>query len=115
MQTLIKILIAATLIVAVTEISKRIPRIGGLILSLPLTSIVALVWLYATERSGEKVAALSWSTFWFVLPSLLLFVVLPVLLRHGAPFFTALAISGAVTAGAYAAWPALLGRLGINL
>ena len=115
MQTLIKVLIAAVLIVAVTEISKRVPRVGGLILSLPLTSTIALVWLYAAERSGEKVAELSWSTFWFVLPSLLLFIALPVLLRRGVPFAGALAVSCVVTAAAYAAWPALLGRFGIQL
>ena len=115
MQTLIKILVAAVLIVAVTEISKRVPRVGGLILSLPLTSIIALVWLYAADRNGEKVAALSWSTFWFVMPSLLLFIVLPLLLRRGVPFVAALAVACTVTCGAYAAWPALLGRFGIKL
>ncbi len=114
MQTIIKLLAAAVIIVAVTEISKRIPRVGGLILSLPLTSVTALIWLYFATRDGENVAALSISTFWFVIPSLLLFVVLAALLRRGLPFLVAMAIACGVTAGLYALWPTILGRLGIK-
>lgn len=115
MQTIIKTLVAAVLIVAATEIGKRTPRLGGLILALPLTSIIALVWLYATERNSEKVAALSSSTLWFVLPSLLLFIALPFLLHRGVSFPVALLVSCVVTAAAYAVWPALLLRCGIKL
>jgi hypothetical protein len=115
MQTLIKILVAAGMIVAATEVSKRIPRVGGLILSLPLTSIIALAWLYVSERDPGKVAALSVSTFWFVLPSLLLFPVLAALLRYRTPFIAAISISCFVTACAYAGWPVVLGRFGIKL
>jgi uncharacterized membrane protein (GlpM family) len=115
MQTVLKILLAAVLIVAATEVAKRTPRIGGLILSLPLTSIIALTWLYATDRSAEKVATLAWSTLWFVIPSLLFFIVLPLLLRRGFSFPAALPVAAVVTAGAYAIWPALLLRCGIKL
>ena len=115
MQTVIKVLVAAIIIVAVTELSKRVPRVGGLILSLPLTSIIALVWLYGVERNSEKVAILSVSTFWFVLPSLLLFILLPLLLRSGLSFVVAMFTACGVTAVAYAVWPILLRPLGIKL
>lgn len=115
MQTVVKVIVAAILIVAATEVAKRVPRIGGLILSLPLTSIIALVWFYALERDSEKVAALSFSTFWFVLPSLLLLVLLPLLLRRGVAFPVALPLACAITAAAYALWPAALRPFGIKL
>lgn len=115
MQTAIKILVAAIIIIAVTEVSKRVPRVGGLILSLPITSIIALIWFFAIERNSEKVAVLSLSTFWFVLPSLLFFLVLPLLLRSGFSFVAALLIACGMTAVAYAVWPALLRRFGIEL
>ena len=114
MQTIIKVFAAALIIVAVTEIAKRIPRVGGLILSLPLTSVIALVWLYVATRNAENVAALSISTFWFVIPSLLLFVLLTEFLRRGLPFLAAMAIACGVTAGLYALWPTILGRFGIK-
>jgi hypothetical protein len=115
MQTIIKVIVAALLIVAATEAAKRVPRVGGLILSLPLTSIIAFVWLYLSEHDGEKVVALSASTFWFVLPSLILFPLLAILMRQGVTGLVALATSCLVTAGAYAFWPAVLSRLGIKI
>ncbi len=83
-QYLIKVLVSATLIVAVTELSKRGGTFwGGVLASLPLTSLLAFIWLYADTRNAAQISELSWTIFWLVLPSLTLFVTLPVLLNRG--------------------------------
>lgn len=97
----LKVLLAATIIVVVTEISKTRTSVGALLLSLPTVSIVSLVWLYAETRDAERVAKLAGQTFWLVLPSLVLFVALPALLRAGMGFGPALALSMSGTAAAY--------------
>jgi len=66
-------------------------------------AVVAFIWLYRETGDTEKVAALSADIFWLVLPSLVLFVLLPVLLRHGWNFWTSLGLSSAATALAYGA------------
>ena len=75
----IKALISGVIIAAVSEIAKRSPGIGALILSLPLISILAFIWLWRDTGDREGIAALAQSTFWFVLPTLPLFLVLPAL------------------------------------
>ncbi|MEQ8697712.1 MAG: DUF3147 family protein [Bauldia litoralis] len=66
-----------------TEVAKRSPALGALVVSLPLTSLLAFIWFYRDAGDTESIAALSQSTFWFILPSLPMFLVLPVLLRAG--------------------------------
>jgi hypothetical protein len=90
----IKLLISATLIVVISEISKRSSFVGGLIASLPLVSILAFIWLYIDTKSAEKISALSYSIFWLVLPSLSLFIALPWLLRRTENFY--LSLGGAI-------------------
>lgn len=72
-QYVVKVLITAALIVAVSEVSKRSTFLGGLLASLPLVSFLALLWLYLDTKDTAKVAALSTSIFWMVLPSLVFF------------------------------------------
>ena len=102
-QFLIKVLISALLIAAVSEIARRSSLLGALLASLPVTSLLAFMWLYRETGDTEKVAALSADIFWLVLPSLVLFVLFPVLLRHGWNFWTSLGVSSAATAMAYGA------------
>ncbi len=83
--------------------------------SLPLTSLLAFVWLYLDTGDVQKIATLSSGIFWLVLPSLLLFVLLPVLLRSGWGFWLSLAVSGAATALAYVGMIKLLGLFGVRL
>ena len=78
---LVKLVVSAVLIVLVSEVSKRYSMIGGLIASLPLVSYLAMIWLYADTKDANKVADLSTSIFWLVLPSLALFAALPLLLK----------------------------------
>ena len=96
-----KVLISALVIVAVSEIAKRSTLFGALVASLPLTSILALVWLYQDTKDTTRVATLSSEILWLVVPSLLLFVLLPILLKRGVNFYPALGIAAACTAVAY--------------
>jgi hypothetical protein len=111
----IKALISGLIIAIVSEVAKRTPALGALILSLPLISILAFIWLWRDTADKEGIAALANSTFWFVLPTLPLFLVLPILLRSGAGFWSALGLSCLVTVALYAAMIWALGRFGITL
>lgn len=115
MLYLIKIIVSATLVVAVSEIAKRSSMWGGLLASLPLVSLLALGWLYYETRDTLKVAALARSTLWFVLPSLVFFLVLPVLLRSGRAFATSMSLAAGATAACYALMSFVLGKAGIKL
>ena len=90
---ILKVSISAALIVGISEISKRSSFLGGLLASLPLTSLLAFVWLYRDTRDTAKIAALSTSIFWLVLPSLILYIALPLLLKKGVAFYPALGTS----------------------
>ena len=113
--TVIKFAISAALIVGVSEISKRSSFLGGLLGSLPLVSLLAFVWLYRDTRDTAKVAALSTIIFWLVLPSLALFLALPVLLKRGVAFYPALGLAIAVMLACYGAMVFVLTKLGIKL
>ena len=82
----IKLFVSAAIIVAVSELAKRQPGWAGALASLPLVSLLALLWLYADTRDTRQVAELSMSIFWLVLPSLIFFLALPLLLRQGFGF-----------------------------
>jgi len=100
-QYIIKIAISAAIIVAVSEVSKRSSFIGGLLASLPLTSFLAMLWLYHDTKDAAKVAALSHSIFWLVLPSLVFFVALPALLKTGLNFYAAFAAATGIMLACY--------------
>jgi hypothetical protein len=100
-QYALKIAITAAVVVAVAEIAKRSSLWGAALASLPLTSLLAFVWLYLDTRDVERVAALSQSIFWLVIPSLLLFLLLPWLLRSGWGFWSSLGLASGLTATAY--------------
>jgi len=111
----LKVIISALLIVAVSEIAKRSTGFAALVASLPLTSLLAFIWLHLDASPPERIAELSSQIFWLVLPSLLLFLLLPFLLKHGLSFWVSLGLSIVATAGCYIALLLLLRRMGINL
>ena len=82
----VKILVSAVLIVLISEIAKRNTLFGALVASLPVTSLLAFIWLYLDTGDSARIAALSTGVFWLVLPSLAFFVVLPLALRAGWAF-----------------------------
>ena len=87
-----KVAISALLIVAIAEISKRSSFIGALLASVPLVSVLAMVWLYVDTRDSDKVAALASGVFWLVLPSLALFIALPLMLKQGYNFYLSMGL-----------------------
>ena len=111
----LKVTISALLIVAISEIAKRSTGFAALVASLPLTSLLAFVWLHMEASPPERIAELSSQIFWLVIPSLLLFLLLPLLLRHGLNFWVSLGLSVGATAGCYIALLFLLRRLGGSL
>ena len=100
-QLIIRALLSGALIVAVSELAKRNNFTAALVHSLPLISLTALIWLYTGTRDTTLVARHCESTFWFVLPTLPLFLLLPWLLRNGFGFWPALGVGIAVTVGLY--------------
>ena len=109
----LKVAISALLIVAVSEISKRYSLAAGILASLPIVSVLAMIWLYIDTSSIEKVSQLSTSIFWMVLPSLSLFIMLPLLLKSKLLFYPALAISALVMLLLYYLMIVILKKLGM--
>ena len=112
---LLKAAISGLLIAAASEVARRWPGVGGLIVSLPLVSLLTFVWVWRDTGEPERVAALAQSAFWFFLPSMPMFLVLPALLRTGVGFWTALTLSIALTVGLYAGTFWLSSRTGLRL
>ncbi len=110
-----KVAISALLIVAIAEISKRSSFIGALLASVPRVSVLAMVWLYVDTRDSDKVAALASGVFWLVLPSLALFIALPLMLKQGYNFYLSMGLSILITIGCYWLMVTLLNQAGIEL
>ena len=122
MLTIIKLLVSAGLIYAVNEIviTRSRPFLGSLIASLPLVSLITFVWIYFGMQDNpaartEKLAAHSAGVFWFVLPSLPMFLVFPWLLRKGIAFWPTLLLCCLLTMMLYSGMAVLLKRFGIDL
>ena len=113
--TVLKVLVSAVLVVAIAEAGKRSSFLGAVLASVPAVSVLAFVWLYLDTGDVGRVADLASGVFWLVLPSLVLFVAFPALLRHGWAFWPSLGASLAATVVAYAAMVAVLGRFGVRL
>lgn len=109
-----KYFITAGVVVVVSEVAKRSDRLGALIASLPLVTILALIWLHMENQSTEKVANHAWYTFWYVVPTLPMFLVFPWLLpRFG--FWPTLAACVVFTAFCFAVFASIVRRFGIDL
>ena len=100
-QYLIKVAVTVVLVVAISELAKRSSFWGALLASLPITSLLAFLWLYQANHDTEAIASLSQGIFWLVLASLPLFLVLPALLRAGVAFWPSLGLSCGITVAAY--------------
>jgi hypothetical protein len=109
----LKLVISAVLIVAISEISKRYSLTAGILASLPIVSVLAMIWLYIDTASIQKVSKLSTSIFWMVLPSLSLFLMLPLLLKNKVAFYPALIISSLVMVVLYYVMILVLRKFGI--
>jgi hypothetical protein len=112
---LIKAALSGVIVAAVSEIARRYPGWGGLVASLPLTSLLAMLWLWRDTGDPERVAALSVSTIWFFVPSVPLFIALPLLLRSGVGFWASIALCVIGTLALYALMFWAAPKLGLKL
>lgn len=110
-----KALISGMLIAAASTIAKRYPGFGALIASLPLVSVLGMIWLWSEKPDAENMAAHAGATFWYVLPSLPMFLLIPALLRHGISFWLALIAGCVLTIALYALMTWLAPRFGLQL
>lgn len=116
MNTMLVVKYAATaaVVVLVSELAKRSDKVGALVASLPLVTLMVLVWLYLEKQPAEKIANHAWYTFWYVVPTLPMFLLFPVLLpRLG--FWATLGASAALTIACFWAFALLMQRFGIDL
>lgn len=112
---LVKALLSGLIIAVVSEVAKRSPGAGALIVSLPLVSILGMIWLWRDTADPARLATHAQATFWYVLPSLPMFLVVPALLRRGVGFWPALLAGCALTVALYLAMTLLGPRLGLKL
>lgn len=111
----IKAAISGLIIAIVSEVARRSPGWGALIVSLPLVSILGMIWLWRDTHDPVRMAAHAQATFWFVLPTLPMFLLIPAMLRQGLPFWLALAAGCAVTIVLYFATSFIGVRFGLRL
>ena len=111
---IIKYLITAAMVVIVSEFAKRSDRLGGFIAALPLVTILTLIWLYVEKQPSLKIANHAKYTFWYVLPTLPMFLLFPLALEHMG-FWPALLLGIATTIICFIIFAWVLRRYGINL
>lgn len=115
MQYLIfKYLATAGIVVLVSELAKRSDRIGALVASLPLVTVLTLIWLYVEQQPGGKLSNHAYYTFWYVIPTLPMFLLFPYLLQR-MHFWPSLLVCVVFTAVLFLLYAIVLKQFGINL
>ena len=112
---IIKTVLTAVIIVGISEIGKRYTTFAALLAALPLTSLLAMIWLYVDTGDSGRIAELSIGIFWLVLPTLLFFLVLPWLLRHHFNFWVSMGVSSVVMILFYLGYATIGRKLGLPL
>jgi uncharacterized membrane protein (GlpM family) len=109
-----KYLTTAAVVVLVSELAKRNDKLGGLVAALPLVTLLALIWLHLERQPESKIANHAWYTFWYVVPTLPIFLAFPFLLpRLG--FWPALLVSVVITVVCFGLFAFTMRRFGIEL
>jgi hypothetical protein len=111
----VKAAVSAIIIVVVSEVARRSTGFGALLASLPLVALLSMIWLWRDTGDAARMASYSQATFWCVLPSLPMFLLIPVLLKRGLGFWPALALGCLLTFALYAGMVAALSRWGVKL
>ena len=111
----LKAAISGVLVAAASEVARRFPGWGALIASLPLVSVLVMMWLWHDRPDAANMAAHAEATFWFVLPSLPMFLAIPWMLRSGVNFWAALLVGCAMTMALYLLMTFVGPRLGLKL
>ncbi|MEO0964233.1 MAG: DUF3147 family protein [Planctomycetota bacterium] len=111
----VKYAVTAGVVVAVSELAKRTDRWGAILASLPLVSLLVVVWMVVERQPPARVGQYLWYTFWYVLPTLPMFVVMPWLIGRGWPVWVALAAGALLTGGMFVGLSFAVRPLGIEL
>ena len=111
----VKALLSGVIIALVSEIAKRSPGFAALVASLPLVSVLGMIWLWRDTHDAGRLADHAQATFWYVLPSLPMFLLIPALLRRGVGFWPALLAGCALTVVLYGVTVAVAARVGVRL
>ena len=111
----IKAALSGVLIALISEVGKRYPGVGGLIASLPLVSLLGMIWLWRDRPDAANMATHAEATFWFVIPSLPMFLLIPAMLRQGFGFWASLAAGCLLTVTLYGLMVWLGPRFGLRL
>jgi hypothetical protein len=114
-KDVVKLIITAVIILVVTKVQVVNDRLSALLIALPFTSLIAMVWMQAEKQGSQRIANHSEGTFWFVLPTLPMFLILPWMLRHGWGFWAALGVNCLLTIGFFWLTVVILRRFGLNL
>ncbi|HEU0283110.1 MAG TPA: DUF3147 family protein [Gallionella sp.] len=108
-----KVLLTAVLIVLASEVVKRSNMFGALLASVPLTSLAVMIWLYIETGDEQKISALSLNIFWLVIPSLALFLVLPLMIKFGWGFWLSMTAAVLATIVCYGMMLSILKQFGV--
>ena len=111
----IRAILSGIIIALIALVGKRAPAAGALIASLPLISILGMIWLWRDTADTKLLADHAEATFWFVLPSLPMFLLIPSLLRNGFGFWPALAAGVILTISLYLIKILIAARFGVRL
>ena len=112
---IIKLALTALIILVVSEISKRLPLLGSLIASLPLISVLGMIWIFQETKDNQKIITHAEGTFWYMLPSLPMFLVMPWMMKKGFSFYLSLGAGILLTIILYVLMTKLLSRFGLNI
>jgi len=118
MPIIIKYIITAAIVVAATELAKRSDKLGAIIVALPMVTIIAMIWLHVEAKGGEqvtKVANHAYYTFWYVIPTLPMFLVMSRMIKQGANFWLALLVYMVGTVALFYLSYFILKKVGIQL
>ena len=111
----LKAALSGIVVAAVSQIARRYPGLGGLLASLPLVSVLGMMWLWRDTHDPDRMAAHVTGTLWFIAPSLPMFLLIPQMLKRGFAFWPALAAGCALTMALYALMVWAAPKFGIRL
>lgn len=114
LELVIKATISGIIIAVVSEVARRSPGIGAIITALPLIAVGSMIWLWRDGAGAKEIADYAKATFWYVLPSLPMFLLIPALLKRGVGFWPALAVAALLTLVLFVTTSRLLEQLGSN-
>ncbi len=115
LQFAVRAILSGIIVALIASIGRRNPAFGALVASLPLLSVLGMIWLWHDTGDRVRLAAHAEATFWYVLPSLPMFLLIPTLLRHGVGFAISLAAGCVLTIALYFASVAIAARFGVTL